>query len=111
MRRKNCWLVQGMLARRWYSLFLSHAHILTSFTMQRTCARAIQWSTANGGNLRLEGSQYPPTGNRKHEIRGDFLGVSPGEATSWTTVWNWKTGILLVNMVRALHNALSGEHT
>ena len=61
--------------------------------------------SANEGILHLESSQNPSTGNSKHEICGDFLGMIAWRGDKWDDrllIWNWKTGILLVNMVRAL---------
>jgi hypothetical protein len=56
-------------------------------------------------NEGVEASQYTSLGNSKHEICGDFLGM-----TTWRSDklddrslnWNWKTGAFHVNMVRAL---------
>jgi len=60
--------------------------------------------SANGGVLRLEASQYPSSGCSKHEISGDFLGMTTWRGDKWDDrllIWNWKTGVLHVNMVRA----------
>jgi hypothetical protein len=66
--------------------------------------------SANEGVLRLEASQCPSQWNSKHEICGDFLGM-----VAWRRdrlddrllIWNWKTGVFHVNMVRALsHRAI-----
>jgi len=47
MPRKACWLgCQIAIAQRWCSPFISYARILMSFSIQRTCARAVHWSVA-----------------------------------------------------------------
>src|SRR5260221_11635873 len=71
--------------------------------------------SANGGVLRLEAPQYLSTGNSKHEISGDFLGMITWRSDKLDDrllIWNWKTGVLLVSMVRSPpHKALLEKKT
>jgi hypothetical protein len=72
--------------------------------------------SANEGVLRLEPSHIPAPGNSKHEICGDFLGIitwrSDKRGYDSLLIWNWKTGVLHVNMVRAPpHRSSHREHT
>jgi len=98
MRRKTCWpWRQCTTSRRWYSPFISHAHILTGLP----CSVLVR-TLPTGRVLRLEASQYPSTGNRKHEICSDVLDMITWRGDKLDDrllVWNWKTSILLVNMV------------
>ena len=62
--------------------------------------------SANGGVLHFEPSRCPALGNSKHEISGDFLGMITHGITALDdrlVIWNWKTGVIQVRMVRALH--------
>jgi len=57
--------------------------------------------SANGGILHSEASQYPFSGCSKHEISGDFLGMITfrnEEPEYRLLIWDWKTGVLHVNM-------------
>jgi hypothetical protein len=58
--------------------------------------------SANGGVLYLELLRRPSQGNSKHEISGDFLGMIMQSSDVFDErlfIWNWKTGIMLVEMV------------
>jgi len=61
--------------------------------------------SANGGVLRLERPRSPSSGNSKHEVCGDLLGMmtwSSDALDDRLLIWNWKTGVLHVNTVRDL---------
>ena len=88
---------QGTTARHWYSPFIPHAHILTGLPHS-----VLVHTQPTGRVLHLEASQYPSTGNSKHKICSDFLGMITQRGDKLDDrlfVWNWKTGILLVDMV------------
>jgi len=53
----------------------------------------------------MEQSRRPALGNSKHEISGDFLGMITRSSNAFDDrlfIWNWKTGIIHVEMVRGL---------
>ncbi len=58
--------------------------------------------STNGGVLHLEQSRRPYLGNSKHEIIGDFVGMTTQSSEALDDrlfIWNWKTGVLHVKMV------------
>jgi len=62
----------------------------------------------------LEISQYTSTGNSKHEIYGDLLGMvtwRSDKLDDHMIIWNWKTAVLFINMVRGLHKAIVRIHS
>ncbi|KAH9991075.1 hypothetical protein BJV77DRAFT_1068571 [Russula vinacea] len=60
---------------------------------------------STSGGVHVEHSRRPSLGNSKQEVSGDFLGMitkSYKEYDDRLLIWNWKTGIVYMNMVCAL---------
>ena len=103
-----------------YSVFLLYVHLLTYIPYSVfVCALSTGQPhplSDNEGVLHLEPCRSPARGNSKHEISGDFLGMiteSRNALDDRLVIWNWKTGIILVRMVRVLLPVLfflSGAH-
>ena len=74
---------------------------LVSRTPSLQMGKSFFWKLPNTLQRGIANTRYATT----------FLGMitwSGDKLNDRLSIWNWKTGILLLNMVRALHNALSG---